>query len=499
MHQDTPSLSDPDTLLDALLQLRREIAAEGLGTYSRWQPYITKRAFCISALNLAHYLALRRRELRPLQTALMPWGLSSLGRAEARVMPNLDAVIDTLGIICGRDSATLPPRPRLSAFFRGKRLLDRQTQAVFGPPPAKRAVRIMVTFPTEAATDYDFVRDLLCRGMNCARINCAHDSPAEWEAMIANVRRAEQETGLPCKIHMDLGGPKNRTNEVLLPPDRRLHPGDRLLLRRDTPQEHPDYPIQASCSLPQVLDPLKVGAPVWFDDGKIGTLVERVVPEGVVLLVTNARPKGERLRPDKGINLPNTPLKISALTNKDRQDLDFVAHHTDIIGYSFVQEAADVDALQAELAKRLSNPEKIAIIAKIETRRAVENLPELIVHAAGKQPFGVMIARGDLAVELGYQRLAELQEEILWLCEAAHVPVVWATQVLERLAKKGTPSRAEMTDAAMGQRAECVMLNKGPYIANAVAILDDVLTRMKDHQQKKMQQMRALRSWELDG
>jgi hypothetical protein len=92
------------------------------------------------------------------------------------------------------------------------------------------------------------------------------------------------------------------------------------------------------------------------------------------------------------------------------------------------------------------------------------------VAAAGRQPFAVMIARGDLAVEIGYERLAEMQEEILWICEAAHVPVIWATQVLERLVKKGTPSRAEMTDAAMGERAECVMLNKGPYLAEAVAI-----------------------------
>jgi pyruvate kinase len=106
-----------------------------------------------------------------------------------------------------------------------------------------------------------------------------------------------------------------------------------------------------------------------------------------------------------------------------------------------------------------------------------------------------MIARGDLAVEVGYERLAEIQEEILWLCEAAHVPVIWATQVLETLVKKGIPSRAEMTDAAMGERAECVMLNKGPYIAEAVTILDDVLQRMQAHQIKKSPQLRALNSW----
>jgi pyruvate kinase len=117
------------------------------------------------------------------------------------------------------------------------------------------------------------------------------------------------------------------------------------------------------------------------------------------------------------------------------------------------------------------------------------------VRAASRRPFAVMLARGDLAVELGYQRLAEMQEEILWLCEAAHVPIIWATQVLESLAKKGIPSRAEITDAAMSVRAECVMLNKGPFINEAVTMLDDVLTRMQAHQSKKTPQLRALRSW----
>jgi pyruvate kinase len=106
---------------------------------------------------------------------------------------------------------------------------------------------------------------------------------------------------------------------------------------------------------------------------------------------------------------------------------------------------------------------------------------------------GVMIARGDLAVECGFERLAEVQEEILWVCEAAHVPVVWATQVLEGLAKTGRPSRAEITDAAMGERAECVMLNKGPHVVGAVRTLDDILRRMQEHTRKKRAMLRPLR------
>ena len=106
-----------------------------------------------------------------------------------------------------------------------------------------------------------------------------------------------------------------------------------------------------------------------------------------------------------------------------------------------------------------------------------------------------MIARGDLAVEMGFTRLAEMQEEILWICEAAHIPAIWATQVLEDLVKKGLPSRGEMTDAAMASRAECVMLNKGPNVFEAVTVLDQLLGRMAEHQTKKTPNLRALHSW----
>jgi pyruvate kinase len=117
----------------------------------------------------------------------------------------------------------------------------------------------------------------------------------------------------------------------------------------------------------------------------------------------------------------------------------------------------------------------------------------MLLEAMKNPGCGVMIARGDLAVELGFERLAEVQEEILWLCEAAHVPAIWATQVLESLAKQGSPTRAEITDAAMGNRAECVMLNKGPHILEAVNALNDILKRMETHQLKKMSMLRELR------
>lgn len=488
-------LSSPCILLSALLHLRQSVYLEGQEIFNQWRSRIQRPAFLPSALNLAYYLAVRRQDLRLLQNALMPWGLSSLGRLEARVLPNLDAVIATLGAICPADLATLPKRPPLDAFCEGEHLLEQHTHDLFGKPKRERRVRIMVTLPTEAAGNYEFVRDLVQRGTNCMRINCAHDTEVEWSAMIAHVRRAEAETGQSCKVLMDLGGPKPRIGVALAPDGKhRVFRGDALLLTRDLPTTIDSTGFQANCTLPEVLDQLEVGAIVWIDDGHIGARVEAITDAGVLLRITHAALKGSKLRPDKGLNFPGTHLKLCPLTPKDFQDLDFVATHADIVGYSFVQEPTDIELLQRELAAR--SPASIpAIVAKIETLAAVRYLPELIVQAAGKQPFGIMIARGDLAVEIGYQRLAEIQEEILWLCEAAHVPVIWATQVLETLVKKGIPSRAEMTDAAMAERAECVMLNKGAFIAEAVTILEDVLTRMQEHQLKKTPQLRALHSW----
>jgi pyruvate kinase len=255
------------------------------------------------------------------------------------------------------------------------------------------------------------------------------------------------------------------------------------------------FPFQARCSPPEVLDQLALNRHVSLDDGVVTTVVEALLPAGAVLRVERVKEGEYKLKNEKGLNFPDTDLRMAALTPDDLLALDSVVELADMVGYSFVQTGRDIALLQSELTKRMDDPTRMTIIAKIETPRAVRNLPEIIVRAAGRQPFGVMIARGDLAVELGFVRTAEMQEEILWLCEAAHVPVIWATQVLESYVKDGMPSRGEMTDAAMAARAECVMLNKGPYIVDAVAMVDDLLRRMREHQTKKSPQMRALRSW----
>jgi len=481
--------------------LRAAVDREGRETLARWRPDIRRRAFLPSALNLAHYLAFRRRDLRGLQESLMPLGLSSLGRAEARVLPNLDAIRASLARIVGRPDPPAYPPPR--RFGNGLRLLARNTNEVFGPASGERQVRIMVTLGAGSADDPEGVERAIAAGANAVRINCAHDDAQTWRAAVANVRRAEARTGKTCRVCMDLCGPRARTGAVAPLPDREvLVAGDRLLL---TPPQGGDASgpdaaeaapaFRAACSLAAALDRVEVGHRVAIDEGAcVARAVERR-GDAVLLTVEHAGAKGFRLKTDKGLNFPDTALDIPALTSKDLADLDTVAAIADIVGYSFVQRPDDLAALRRALGERRADRPAPAILAKIETALAVRNLPELIVAGAGRQPFAVMIARGDLAVEIGYQRLAEIQEELLWLCEAAHVPVVWATQVLDSFVKRGAPSRAEVTDAAMAERAECVMLNKGAFQAEAVCVLDEMLGRMAAHQSKKTSRLRALQSW----
>jgi pyruvate kinase len=568
-----------------------------------------------SQRNLLHYMALRSHDLRPLQHELSVLGLSSLGRVESHVMASVDAVLAALHSLDGQ-SACREQRELHNNFAVGKRLLEAHSRDLIGLNPSRRTVRIMVTLPSEAETDYTLIHSLIQQGMDVARINCAHDGPAVWERMIRHIRRAEKALGRTCRILMDLGGPKLRTGPlemgpmvVKLRPERdsfgkvtrpariwitaankpvsapteaavslpvsgvwksKLRLGDQIrftdargahramtvvdtsaggcwaemdrtayitpgisLTRWNSKKDQKEKtnvgnfrvpsgainvtigdlliltrqlrpgrgatrdsagrvlsPAHIGCTLPEVFSDVQTGERVWLDDGKIGAFIEKVETERIFVRITQARPEGDKLRCDKGINLPDSALKLPALTKKDLKDLEFVSKHADIVGLSFAQSAKDVEALLRrleELGKR-----DLGIILKIETRRGFEQLPSMLLAGMKNPSLGVMIARGDLAVECGFERMAEIQEEILWICEAAHCPVIWATQVLETLAKEGIPSRAEITDAAMGHRAEAVMLNKGPHILRAVQMLDDILQRMEAHQLKKQSMMREL-------
>ncbi len=571
-----------------------------------------------SARNLIHYLALRVRDLRPLQEQLAWLGLSSLGRSESHVLANLDKVLSLLHRITGQpwsDRSAEEPAGSVSS----RRLLETHAVDLLGDYPQGRPVRIMVTLPSTAAHDFSVVRELVDAGMDIARINCAHDGAEDWQAMADHVRRAAKASQRTVHILMDLGGPKIRTGEVeprpailrlrprrdeygrayrpyrlglrpndlfevqdsvdgcigvdakwlahlregaqidfadargakrhllivhcednlaiaeglqtaylspqtiltikgadnkkwgatpaghieALPGVLHLYRGDTLRVTKAGLGEAALYHdgsdqvirevAHIACTLPEVIDQVNVGERIWFDDGRIGGIVRRTSAGALDVEVTQARDQGEKLVADKGINLPDSNLDLPALTEKDLADLQVAATLADMVGMSFVQRPQDVYRLRNELIG-LGRAD-MGLVLKIETLKGFERLPELMLAAMSGERAGVMIARGDLAVECGYERLAEVQEEILWCAEAAHMPVIWATQVLETLAKTGLPSRAEISDAGLGVRAECVMLNKGPYITSAIRTLDDILRRMAHHQDKKRSLLRALRSW----
>lgn len=612
-NRDEPLAEGTPLLIDELWVLRHAMVAQE----HEWLPQMSgiNERYRAGARNLAHYLALRQSDCRPLQERLANMGLSSLGRTESHVLANVDRVLGILHRLSGHPWHHRPQELPVD-MGAGYTQLQQHADDLFGPAPKKRPVRIMVTLASECAEDVELIRKYARAGMNVARINCAHDGPAQWRAMAKHIRRVAKEEGKHIAVLMDLGGPKLRTGPVApgaavlkLRPNRdefgrlvtpihlglraigstqpitgvctylevdakwllqlkngdhldlrdargaertllvmavedhgvrvecdqtiyvipetrlrccralrgpqstavagvpqkvgalHLRRGDRLRLTRDglgmAAPKHlgkgHHHPARIACTLPEVFPQVRAGEPIWFDDGKIGGVVVHASPDWLDIEITRVREQGDKLEGDKGINLPESHLTLPALTEKDFQDLDEAVQLADIVGLSFVQRADDIDLLRKALAERHATD--MGVVIKIETRAGFENLPNIMFAAMACHAAGIMIARGDLAVECGYERLAEIQEEILWATEAAHMPVVWATQVLESQAKTGFPSRAEITDAAMGERAECVMLNKGAHLVDAIRSLDNILCRMQDHQEKKRSLLRPLQAW----
>lgn len=356
------SPSSPKRLLEQLLELRQQVVEGSQKYLTAWgSPCNPSPAL----ENLARYLALRQHDLRDLQLELAALGLSSLGRCESRVLESLDAVIAILAAAQGLSHKG----PSYEAFYAGDMALEQHTEALFGPPSPHRRARIMMTLPGEAAEQPELLLQLLQRGMNVARINCAHDDPSVWEKMVAHLRRAEAQTQRRCKILFDLAGPKIRTGPVAMPPGKaKVYGGDRILLTAAIPPVDSDICCQVACTLPEILAHLKVGATVWIDDGKIGARVVGIEPAGVVLEVDKVAPQGKKLREEKGLNFPDSQLSIQPLTEKDRQDLDFVVRHADLVGYSFVQQPADLQLLFSELERRQARPDLGLILLKRSER-----------------------------------------------------------------------------------------------------------------------------------
>lgn len=486
-------INDPKLLLSDLKQLRDEIRDEGQKIFSHWEDKIERKAFKESAENLSYYLALRNRDINQIQTDLIPWGLSSLGRLESKTLVTLDAVIATLRDVV--DKEVLHDHPEPDEFDVGRRRLQKNTKKIFGKKPDNRNTRIMVTMSNEAINNQEFVYDLIKEGMNIARINCAHNTPEDWVKMVENIRKSSEELNQDVRILMDIAGPKIRTDWVFSHLSKpKVRAGDKIRITRDYENLPPsDVNFSAGCNINEIYEQIEIEQPVLFDDGSIEAKVAEIKEDEFILEVLKTKGSSKRVKAEKGLNFPKNNFTFDSLDEKDKKDIAFACQHADIIGCSFVNRGRDIQLIQEEIEKILGdNAKSMGLMAKIETVRATKNLPEMIFTAASKNPFSVMIARGDLAAESGYIDLAALQHEILWITEAGDIPVVWATEVLDTLVSEGIPTRSEVTDAAEGTRADCVMLNKGDYILDGVNMLNRIIERMEPIQYKKTPILRKL-------
>lgn len=445
----------------------------------------TQRA---SAANFIHYLAVRQYDLRGVHDSLSDLGISSLRFAEPYTLHNLQQVIHLLSLLTDRPNVA--PAKKAMDLAHGRGALANNAETLFGS--AEGAGRVMVTIDPDDCDNESYLTTLLQRGMAIARINGAHGNPQSWHTLICSLRDVSERIHRPCRIYFDLAGPKIRL--AALPFGKHSMPlreGEQLKLVFNRDYFDPKQADMLWVDAPEIFHDIATGHPVLLSDGRFSARVVAVDALCQILHISihYAEP-GKKLKAQKGVNFPESQLNIRSITPSDEAALAAIGADVDVIGLPFVRSRDDIQGIQEKL-QHLGLSHK-GLVAKIETRQAVQELPAIIMQLLHSNDAGVMVARGDLAVEIGFERVAEIQEQILWLCEAAHLPTIWATHVLQNLNKRGLATRAEVTDAAMSGRAECVMLNTGKYQLEALVFLKDVLRRMGDHRHKKSPLMRPL-------
>jgi len=434
----------------------------------------------LGAINLLQYLWLRQHDITQLQVSLHALGLSSIASSESHIHRQIQEVLCRLG------SKIKPAELSKCDAGYGHQHTKKKAIKLFGKNDYTNHISLMITLDSTVATEVNYLAELLMGGMRVARINCAHDDEKVWKKMVQALKKAESQTGLHCKIYMDLAGPKFR---VQLPGKGSRSGKMEIALYDLIPMYDPSVPCLENervigCHETGVVEKLVPGAVILIDDGMIEATVRTSLHKKAILQITRISGKPV-IKAGKGINFPNTYIEANPLTKEDIFSLNFVMKYAHLVGYSFVRTPSDIAFLRNQINNLKTNTKVPQLILKIETPESVKNLPDLLLEAMKDGIFGVMIARGDLAVEIGFERLSEIQEEILWLCEASHTPVIWATQVLEQLNKTGVASRSEITDAYKAAQAECIMVNKGTHLLEVLATLKNVAKRSRRHHLKK--------------
>lgn len=457
----------------------------------------------LSAKNLCRYLILRSFNLIKYHDSLSELGLSSLRSGEGYVYSNLFCIVKNLRLIQG-----LPFKKKkeieIVGYQKSKKLIKKHANELFNSKQKNQFTEIMVTLPNEAAKDKSIIKNMVLNGMEIARINLSHGDIEMWTKMVQYIHEVKLETNQEVKIYMDLSGPKIRTSQIEIRAKKgkirtsiEIRTGERIILTKRTTlgkkskfgkMNEQIQKAEIGVLLHEIIDNVNINDIILFDDGMIKSVVVAKSDDEVEIEITDCYKT--KLSSHKGINLPNTKLHLPSLTDQDIEYLPFVCKHANIVGYSFVRTHQDVSFLYQHLNTLGAND--LGVVFKIENKEAVDNLPFILLEGMKRDKIGVMIARGDLAVEIGFEKISEIQNQILLLCEAAHVPVIWATQVLENLAKTGIPTRAEISDVVQGVQAECIMLNKGPYINEAIKTLKNILVRLEPHSFKKKNSLKTL-------
>ncbi|MBO0995993.1 pyruvate kinase [Bacillus sp. SD088] len=463
---------DKGEITQQLIQLREEMG-DFLLNLSEAQHINMADA---SKQNLCAFLALQKFKSPALHSYLVEEGFSSIQMMSPHVLYSLDKIISHLSLKDRRDENYID---RKNAIY----LKEQRNQELLGKSE-EDSVSIMVTLDKPMLETPEIFKELLRAGMTIARINLARDYSI-WKTLVENIRAAEKEMGIErqirkCKIYMDLPGPKVRVNDfwekqVTI----KVKKGDMIRIYKTDnylggPKSKKGEPASIGVTIPKALRNVRTKDKVYFDDGKICGVVVEVNGKYLDVKIILTRNKVEYIKPHKGINLPDSLvcLNVPAVTDTDMQMLSEVISFVDIVGISFIHSPNDIRIVKGYLEQYTER--KIGIIAKIETKHALVSLSNIILEGLNLNLFGVMIARGDLAIEIGYKQLVKAQEEILEMCRAAHVPVIWATGILNDMNKKGIPLRTELTDAFMGLRADCIMMNKGPYISKSLEFLQEL-------------------------
>jgi pyruvate kinase len=340
--------------------------------------------------------------------------------------------------------------------------------------PAIRTKIVATVGP--ASREPAVLRTLIDAGVNVFRLNFSHGSHEEHSAILADIRRIGREVDRQIAILQDLSGPKIRLGPI--PGDLvECSLGEEFTLVTDRTTEDPH---ELTCSYRNLPDDLKPGETVLFADGTVAMSVIATAPGRARLKVTLPG----RLRSRQGLNLPGSDLNVKALTDKDLQDLDWTARHADdvqYVGLSFVRTPEDVAWLRRELAAR-SCP--AWVVVKIEKPQAVRHLDAIIAAADG-----VMVARGDLGVEMDVAQVPAIQKRIITLCNQAHRPVITATQMLNSMEHSNRPTRAEASDVfnAVLDGADAVMLSGesaiGQYPVEAVTTMRRICAEAEAYMQ----------------